>query len=334
MQQVRISYGGKNINLDYHVPQSLFVQDVQNGVNDEFTKLYAYFVTNRYCSNNGNIYELYDYIKSHKNLVFLQKASSLYPYIFQLISSRTFAPKSSPASTLAYLAYLEVFERSGYADMAMRSAAAHQYIQLAYFAQQHPETLNSGINRVQNVFMKKNKALFFAEAAKKDVALIFDGKIGNTPELSQIIGLSHYAVTLRYFELMGEEFSSPKAADEIFALCKKMIQEKRLFHLSPFVGFLDASTLLFSSESDPYEIKQAFQPLLDIDLSLPIRNSIVSRVLFSRKQAMVFSDKIQLSKNLRFGIFSQKHIVDLAKKVPDFHAWLIAGGWSQGDFEM
>ena len=52
--------------------QNSFSDDVKNGVNDQYTKADAYWITHRYSDTLGNIYEIYDYIQSRPHLAFIQ----------------------------------------------------------------------------------------------------------------------------------------------------------------------------------------------------------------------------------------------------------------------
>ncbi len=311
-----------------------FDQDVRNGMNDELTKSCLYAVMNRYFQNGGNIYEISGYVNDRPSLTFLRKASVLYPALFQLISDRELPSTASPGSLLAYLAYLEVLERNGYAGVALRSTAAHQYAQLASIASQEPGLLNPGINVTQNILMKQNKALFFMDAAQEDIALIVSGQANTISIHDSVSGLRHYAVALRYLDAMGVEFRSPKTAREIFAVCARMIRENETASLGPFSGLLDASSLLFDAGSSFDEVRAALHPILEMEPNVQSKRRCIRRILLAKEQALRMSDKnSQLMRRREFGVFGKRNILSLAQKVPEFRVWLKDGGWTEADFE-
>lgn len=325
------------VGTDPESLQRLFDQDIEDGMNDERTKSHVYFIMNRYFNNGGNIYEIYDYVNSRPKLAFLQEASALYPPVFQMIADRSIAPSASPVALLAYLAYLETLERNGYGGIALRGTGAHQYAQLAYATQEEPDVLDPGINATQNILMKKNKALFFAEQAREDVLPIFEGRADEILARDKVVGLSHYAVTLRYFERLGVDFSSPKTARQIFALCRKMIEENNLPELAPFTGLLDASTLLFDAESSADEVRLALEPILVVDpKSDSGEQRTIQRILASKTRNASMTSELgaSLSKVMQAGVYDRTNIIALAQKVPEFKVWLLDAGWTETDFEI
>lgn len=333
MEQERTAY--RLVGTDPEPLQRMFDQDMQDGINDELTKSHVYFLMNRYFNNGGNIYEIYDYINSRPKLAFLKDASALYPAIFQLIDDRALQPTASPVSSLAYLAYLETLERNGYAGIALRGTGAHQYAQLAYIAQQEPEILDPAVNATQNILMKKNKALFFAERAKRDVMPIFEGQADKIPARDKVVGLSHYAVALRYLKLLEVEFSSPKTAREIFVLCRQMIQRNNLPELAPFTGLLDASTLLFDAESSADEVRQALDPILVLNSrDTAQQNPTIMKIISSKNRVEPADSRLSSLIMMRVGVFDRTNIIALAQRVPEFKQWLITAGWTEADFEI
>ena len=310
-----------------------FDRDVRDGVNDESVKSRIYFVMNRYFRNGGNIYEIYDDVSSQENLGFLRQARMLYPTIFQMISDRELPRIASSGALLAYLAYLEALERNGYAGIALRGTAAHQYAQLAYVSLREPGILNPGINVTQNVMMKQNKALFFADAAQGDIVLIIEGQADTIPVHDRVVGLRHYAVALRYFGVMDIECHSPRTAREIFALCAKTIRENDVPELGPFTGLLDASTLLLDVTSGVDEVRMALHPILESAPDVQRGRKLIRRILLAKEQTLgMFGHQNQLRGTREFGVFGKENILNLARKVPEFRIWLKDGGWAEVDF--
>lgn len=310
-----------------------FDRDVRDGVNDEGTKSCLYSFMNRYFHNGGNIYEIYKYVESRPNLAFLKRASTIYPALFRLISDHELPETASPGSLLSYLAYGEVLARSGYAGVALHGTAAHQYAQLAYIATREPSILAPGINVVQNILMKQNKALFFADAAQGDIMLIIEGQADAIPVRDQVAGLRHYAVALRYFGVMDIECHSPRTAREIFAVCTKTIRENDVPELEPFTGLLDASTLLLDVTSGVDEVRTALHPILESAPDVQSGRKLIRRILLAKDQSLRASDYQNQPRDTReFGVFGKENILNLARKVPEFQTWLKDGGWAEVDF--
>src|ERR1035437_752403 len=113
--------------------QNSLVADLQVGANDKYTKSDAYFVTHRFFDNNGNVYEIYEYVNSHPELAFLKEAEAIYPAIFKQIQNGTLPKTFVDRSYYAYLAYVEVLYKHGYTDIAAEGTLANEYAKLAYF---------------------------------------------------------------------------------------------------------------------------------------------------------------------------------------------------------
>ena len=114
--------------------QNLFAEKVKKGVNDSDTKSAVYWITHRYFDNGGDIYEIYDFVESHPEVVFLKEAEKVYPTIFADIKERKVGNYTRD-SLLALMAYYEVIDRYGYADIAVWGMAANKFAELAQGAQ-------------------------------------------------------------------------------------------------------------------------------------------------------------------------------------------------------
>lgn len=304
--------------------QNLFEEDIKNGINDKYTKSEIYFITHRYFDNRGNIYEIYDYVNSRPSLKFLQVAELIYPRIFREIKEKKLPKSLSGDATFALLAYFEVLDKEGYADIATLSTAANQYAKLAYFVKKAPELMPQGTDIPKNIDFKVKKSIYFETKARQGIVDIFDGKITSRdiPVRDIIVGLNQYASALRYFEFLGVSFDSPKTAREIFAFSKDYAKQNDP-GWSLFTGYVDASTLLYINAGSD-EVRVALQPVLDYDVAAkkPAKGTLIDKVIKSR-----------LDKRVDLDMYGRIHVVNLANKVPEFKAWLVINGWIESDFK-
>ena len=323
--------------------QDSFLADITNGVNDKFTKTDAYFIAHRYFDNGGNVYEIYDYVNSHKNLAFLKEADQIYPGIFERIKTKSLEPTYSAESMYAVLAYMEVLDRYGYADMATLSTAANQYAKMAYFTKKKSER-TSNVDGSPIVKSSFNKAFFFAIKARDNIVKISDEtgidfndmeKFSASPSSFQsvvlkditgrslLVGLNQYAATLRYLEVAGGDISSldkPLKARDIFALTRVMSKE---FYVSLefFTALLDASTLSLVSPESTDAIRTALQPIIDFDSTKIVPKGIILKIFDAKND-----------KSMGLDVYGKINIVTLGNIVPEFKEWLIFNGWEETDF--
>lgn len=317
------------------VLQNSFADDVKNGLNDKYTKSDAYFVTHRFFDNNGNIYEIYDYVNSHPELAFLKEAEGIYPGIFEQIKNKTLPATFVDRAVYAYLAYVEVLEKHGYTDIAAIGTAANQYAKTAYFAKTVSTEMTNKArvpSRVKYVERDSNKAREFLNLAKGDVADILDGKItlDDVPARDILVGLNQYAAALRYLDGLGVDISfSPKTSKEIFTFTMDY-SYRFVPELNLFTSLLNASTLTVLNATSPYEVKDALYPILDLDTKKGklLDASIIHKIIDSR-----FEKKPRLISDTNMDIYSKRNALTLAKKVPEFKAWLISNGWTDADFQ-
>jgi hypothetical protein len=194
--------------------QNYFSEKVANNVKDNFSKAAIYFITHRYFDNGGNIYEIVDYIEKDANLAFLTGASDIYPDIFKKIEQRQTLTKDE--RLLAYLAYIEMLQKSGYADAAAYGTAAAKYIELYDIK---VASLKKGAQVPAEVGAFKEKALTFAAAAQPLVESFRDAMGEAGEDISKddmLVGLSQYAVTLAFFKKHNIAFDSKYQYTDIF----------------------------------------------------------------------------------------------------------------------
>jgi hypothetical protein len=313
--------------------QNSFSDDVKNGVNDQYTKADAYWITHRYSDTLGNVYEIYDYIQSRPHLMFIQKdAEMIYPKIFEKIKSREVVIGTDFAR-YAYLAYIEALKNHGYTDIAGIGTASNQYAKTAYFnhtiAQQ---TLDENFRKRALKFQKRDikKSIEFAKLAQGDVVKILDGELTeqDMPARDILVGLNQYAAALRYRQFVGADYSSPKSADEIFKFTTEYTR-KHVPELAYFTSILNASTLAILEPEDPQQIKEALYPILNLDTTKVqlLDASIVRYILNAR-----FEQRQEEVRMADLDIYGRRNVVRLASRVHAFRLWLIANGWTDDDF--
>ncbi len=315
--------------------QQLFLEDMQNGRNDDYTKSTGYFVTHRFFDNGGDIYEVYDYINSHPELAFLKEAEEIYPEMFKRIREHTLSPNSSGMSTHAYLAYLEILDKYGYAGVANRGTLANGYAKLAWLAWKQPEAFP----RIKGVRMewyqaRINKAVLYANKVQPDIMKVLDGTFDATtvPERDILVGLNQYAAALRYFQALKVDFSSPRNASEIFAFSTDYARQY-VPVLAPFTSLLDASTLMLVSPKSTEGIREALRPIFEHEIvGDELNRGIYYRLVVLAKTYSVARFGNSETINDDFSLYGKINMVDLAHAVPDFKNWLMKYGWVESDF--
>lgn len=319
--------------------QGLFLEDVRTGVNTADTKSTAYYILHRYFDNGGDIYEIYNFINAHPELAFLNEyAIKSHPETIKQIQAGTFQHTFHDAALLVAVSYMEAMAERGYADVAMLSTIANQYAKLAYLAVRIKRM--SPADAAMPEFVKTRpkkfpkKAAVYMERAKDDVRNIMDGNIPAIPARDVIVGLNQYASTLRYFEFLKYEFDSPKTASEIFVFSSDY-SSRYVPELRIFTGYLNASTMVLNTKQYSLEqIAAALEPLLAINPTEGLRNGgLPKKVLLSRSETVTKISGTDID-DRNLDIYGKRNVVLLARRVPAFKAWLMAGGWTEADFKF
>lgn len=315
--------------------QDLFLDDIRNGVNDKVTRSAIYFITHRFFDNGGNIYEVYDYIEAHPELEFLKEAEKIYPKWFGQLKRNEIPKVYTDRSLYIYLAYVEVLEKHGYADVAAVATAANQYIKTAYFNTTIAKEMSKEAGQYRSYFAKRDakKGGEFLKRASQDVADLMDGKLTESDVMPRdiLVGLNQYAAALRYLEALDRDVSaSPKSAKEIFEYTMEYAY-RNVPALHHFTSLLNASTLAILDGADPRDVRAALYPILDFDMKgRVIPNSILYKVIQSRSEAALPPEQIG---DTNMDLYSKRNTVRLARIVPEFKTWLISNGWIESDFQ-
>jgi hypothetical protein len=313
--------------------QDRFLTDLRNGTNDRFTKEYAYFITHRFFDNGGNIYEIYDYVKAHKELDFLNEAEKIYPDIFAQISKKD-KTVTFTQSMYAYLAYLEVLISTQYADIATIGTAANQYAKLVYFAKELAKKMpdDRAQSFTKNVERNTQKATEMISLGEKDVSYILEhGGNPNVTNRDVLVGMNQYGAALRYLQAAGVTVDTPVAADKIFSFSENYAATKYdVRGLQLFTSLLDASTLVLNPAAPPDQVRVALAPIIafDVEKIKPNQYSIIYKIIDSRTHAIPENPaKIDLD------VYGKYNAMLLAAKVPEFKSWLMKNGWTESDFK-
>lgn len=300
------------------------------------SKANAYFVTHRYIDNGGNIYELYDFFARHPELVFINtEAAKIRPEIFDQIEKRRAPSEYSDQGIYAYLAYLEVLERHGYANIAMTSTAANQYAKLAYYKTGIRKEKSAGDlstypdYSLEEINSDIKKARFFLSLSDEPISWLMSGESsvakGSALPLDIFYGMEQYGSALRYLTAYGKSpEDAKKTADNVFAFGTQFVR-RELPELYLYFSLSNASTFLLVDASSR-EIRNALYPFFDIRSDEAKQSGIVERVLRSRLDA-------PMARYRDLDLYSKKKITELGRKVPEFRAWLVSNGWKEADFE-
>lgn len=313
--------------------QNSFVEDIKNGVNNEETKSAIYFITHRFFDNNGDIYEIYNYVESHPELAFLKEAELIYPDIFEQIRNKKLPSTYTYSSFYAYLAYVEVLNKYGYADVATLATAANQYAGNLYFKTVLTKEMedNGEASRLKDVSRDLKKSVDFLNMSSGDVEKILDGKLtsADMPARDILVGLNQYASALRYLEALGVKATSTNTSREVFAFAMDY-SARFVLELNIFTSLVNASTLAILDSSTSEEIKIALSPILSFDTKKPnsYKGSVIKKIIQSR-----FEQKPAEISRTRLDIYSKRSVLLNASKVPEFKAWLMSNGWGEADFK-
>lgn len=363
----KLAYSSKNNqayrdSLQENKPELLqksFVEDLQNGVNDKFTKSDAYFITHRYFDNGGNIYEIYDYVESHPDLAFLKDAEKIYPGAFEQIKNRSIPLTYSALGMHVLLAYLETLDKNGYADIAALGTTANQYAKLAYFLQVGPKKsqLLKDTNVISLVKTETERSILFTKKTKDILVKLlavnnltandFQNPTKLLTEVKEVkgldtlphnflVGLNQYASALRYLEATGfdiKTIGSPLSAQDIFAF-NGVFAKKYVPELEVFTSLLNASTLSLVSPDDVSGIRSALQPVLDFKVKKKQNLGMVSKILSARLEEVIYTPGTRVRVFYNLDLYGLKNIGTLGNTVPEFKAWLIANGWQESDFQL
>lgn len=307
-----------------------FVDDIRNGINDEYTKKSAYLVFQRYIVS-GNIYELYDYVSSHTEFDFLEEAENLYPESFEKVRKRRLPFHHTDDGMYVYLAYLEILEKHGYGNEDILSSLAYRYAQMAYYKKminkdkERGESLEYPDYTMDMMENDIRKSVFFANKIDDWIRIeVDDGMKEKAASRDSLENMVQYAATLRYLESLGVDFVSTKKSEEIFSSVSSY-SYRFIPDMYLEVSLMNAATLLLVPSSSAFEIRNAIFPFLDYRVRDTGLIPVVGKMLRSRVEA-------EHARYLDLSIYSKRTMISLSERVPEFREWLIMNGWHESDF--
>jgi hypothetical protein len=312
-----------------------FVADVKKGVNDKYTKEDAFFITHRFFDNDGDIYEIYDYVNAHPELAFLQEAKDIYPDVFKVISQRDPALTYDQA-LYADLAYIEVLVNHGYADIAAISTLASQYAKTSYYsAVIAGQTSDKNLATAKSQYVERDakKAAHFLDLGKDDVAkIVHDEYKSDVTPRDTLVGINQYAAALRYLDAVGMPYASPVSSKEISDFAT-FYARKNVPELYLYTSYSNASTLIASSTIRREDVTAALYPIYSLDKETVqrINERFSANILKKMLSARTESDK-PLTTNNQLGIYSKRNVLKLASVSKEFKMWLMKNGWAESDF--
>lgn len=318
--------------------QNSFLDDIKNGVNDEYTKSSIYFITHRFFDNGGDIYEIYDFVNEHPEINFLKEAEMIYPEIFGEIKKRN-KNLTYRSHLYAYCAYLDVILKHNYGDIASIGTVANQYAKLVFFSKMilKSNKVSEGEKKIREEWVIRNaeKSLNYIALMEADIKGILNMQIDekNIPARDILVGMNQFASSLRYLEAAGVRASTTVSSKEVFAFSSEF-SHRNVKELEHFTAFLNASTLAIVSSSSPEEIKVALYPILDFDTRKVVDGNtsynlgILGKIIDTKLEVL----PRELSEGY-YDIYSKWNIILLAKKVPEFKKWLMYNGWTETDFK-
>lgn len=314
--------------------KAAYVEALRQGLNDAQAKLDIYFITRRYIDNGGDIYELYEYVNSQPDLAFFKEAEEIYPKAFQLIRERKLPFVFTDYGLYAYLAYVEVLEKHGYANFAMLGTAANQYVKMAYYKtdlvrEQAAGNLLLDYPKYPQSEIENDtwKALVYAEKAEVELSGILRNVEGEerAQPIDVVYGAEQYASALRYLEALNVDVSAFTPSRDVSTLALRY-SHGRVPELYLMASLSNAVTLLKSGIGNPNEMRNAIYPFLDIRDPLHKQSGITDKIIRARVEGMTtrwFSLLVP---------YSRENIVQISSRVPEFKTWLISNGWKEDDF--
>lgn len=303
--------------------QDYFLSNVKTNKNDKNTKMAAYWIGHRFNDNGGDVKEIYDYIQSNPSLSFLNEAEQIYPKNFAELKEGKIL-KDSYAASYINLAYMEVLEKYGYADVAMLGTLANKYAEFAYYNRNLLANATSSdyVDIFNKLYVKNSeKSLSYFKKASPLIKEIIDGKDDitiDTDTRDVLVGINQYMLASAYYKSLGIDSGSVYDIDKLYMFADAF-SKKNVPSLYHFTHYLYLVSLGLNGE-----IKLKTESYLD-SVAYPITvlgdDKYVTKMILHSKWENSFYGK----ENLRM-IGSHSGV---------FRNWLIKNsdsGWKETDF--
>jgi hypothetical protein len=316
--------------------QNLLLEDLKSGVNDEFTKAHAYFVTHRFYDNGGDIYEIFNYINTYPELSFLKEAEEMYPEYFEEIRNGSFPKIYTVKGNLVNVAYAEMWDKAGYGDSALAATIANQYAKTALFLKVFAdEDENRRVDLLDRAIQLVGKSMLYAEKARPNILAIVDGSRSSESYVPHdaVVGLNQYAGALRYLHANDVKINELDhlAESRIVFDYSALLAQRNVPELVSFTALVDASTLVIAGSRDPLAVNEALEPILKFDTNekKPYEKGVIARIINAKDQEV---PEDNYTKPL--DVYGKTNIASLANVSPDFRDWLTENGWVDVDFDL
>ena len=311
--------------------QDFLIQKIQDGKNDDATKSALFWITHRFFDNGGNIYEIYDFVNSHKEVAFLREADTIYPEAFAAIQARKVKPYDM-YSLVALLGYFEIANKYNYANFAMLGLASNKYAEIASVYKKVSDlkttstTTKESTRKAFEEFLGRSRtfSILTDDYLMKKVTRVEDLKNLKNKDLSDddlLIGLNQFASAQYFYRGMNRSVISSFTPEEIF---KFNISFARTYvpRLYFFTNYLWAVANFNAGSANM------------MTLSLPLNNVIeyakVNNVVLTPRSV----ERVKYAnKNGENGMFSHETVKGLAASFIPFKNWLIEVGWTEKDFK-
>lgn len=294
--------------------QEYFLEQVKKGDKSSLSKTAIYFITHRFFDNEGDMSEIITYIDEHPELSFLQKAETIYPQTFAKVKAGT---GGTTDNLLAYLAYLEILDREGYADVATLATASAKYIELYH---QRQRAL-SGTDPYAAGFIKK--ATYFADAAEPKITELIATNGIVAEEFSKddvLVGMNQYGVTLAFFKKYSIPHKNAHSYIDVLRFANTYAREHNLM-LKQFAALNFHYALFITGE-------------LSKEYAEEIRLGEILLRDYPKKQYSKgkFIDKIISGERIGFnkeGMYGKKFINSILPLDPTLKTYLLERGYTQ-----
>ncbi len=324
-----------SVSGDNPVPlQDFFAEKVVAGESDDEAKSAIYWIAHRYFDNGGNIYEIYDFIQERPEIAFLNEAESIYPFIFADIKERKVANFSTD-SLLALLAYYEVIDTYGYADIGIWGMTANRYAELAYKAKRffnenkrNPnlaegelertlDFINDTIKRSRQFMEKANLFLYTHTVETGSLDELY--KLNMIPD-DLLVGLNQYGAALENLKGLGITTDTAFDSAELYAFNYELAKT-RVPRLYFFTNYLYASSLVYGGGATAESVALPLSRAMDY-------TQTTDRVEWRKSVSRVINSKVA-NEN---GMYAYDTVKTLASLNSDFKSWLMKEGWTEADF--
>ncbi len=309
--------------------QDFLVEKLKEGKKDDETLSAIYWVTHRFFDNDGDIYEIYDFINSHAEVAFLREAELLYPDIFEKIKT-TRVEKYSYESHIALLAYYEIIDKYDYASIAVWGIAANKYSEIALrglprsndtpeVAKARQEYANFVADRATDF---ATKARFFVINNTMQTGALDELRNTGDTDADLLVGLNQYASALLNLKGFGIEMETEFTPIELFEFNSQLARTyvPRLYF---FTNYLYASALVYGNMATPEAVAIPLGRVVEYaDANL----ADGWRVAGSINRAVNSKDSNEL------GLYEYTTTKKLAALDPNFKSWLMRSGWEETDF--